>query len=277
MITSKQDAIRFAWDFLTKVLQLPQEKLLVTVYATDDEAYGIWANEIGVPAERIVRIGDNKIAPYASDNFWQMGDTGVAHVQKFHDHGADIWAARRVHQKKMATASSDLERRVYAVQPPGRWYVRAIAETISGYRHGDRTCFCDHARRAFQLRNRHLQGSDQNAAKIVGVTDLENKSLRVIADHIRSCSFLISDGVMPSNEGRGYVLRRIIRRAVRHGRRLGAKDTFFYQLVATLVELMGDACPDLRSQQPVVERVLKQKKSNLFARWIVVCHCWKKN
>ena len=259
----KQDAIRFAWDFLTKVLQLPQEKLLVTVYATDDEAYGIWANEIGVPAECIVRIGDNKGAPYASDNFWQMGDTGPCGpcTEIFYDHGADIWGGPPGSPEEDGDRFIEIWNVVFMQfnrQADGTLepLPKPSVDTGMGIERVSAIMQGVHSNYEIDIFKTLIQA----AAKIVGVTDLENKSLRVIADHIRSCSFLISDGVMPSNEGRGYVLRRIIRRAVRHGRRLGAKDTFFYQLVATLVELMGDACPDLRSQQPVVERVLKQEE-----------------
>ena len=249
----KQDAIRFAWTFLTENLQLPKEKLLVTVYAEDDEAFDIWANDIGVPKDKIIRIA-------TSDNFWSMGDTGPCGPcsEIFYDHGEHIWGG-----------------------PPG-----------SAEEDGDR--FIEIWNLVFMQFNRHADGSMEplpkpsidtgmglerisaimqkvhsnyeidifqalikRAAEIVGCTDLEEKSLRVIADHIRSCGFLVCDGVMPSNEGRGYVLRRIIRRAVRHGYKLGANDIFFYKLYAELVTQMGEAYPELKDQQAMVEKVLR--------------------
>jgi alanyl-tRNA synthetase len=256
----KHDAINFAWTFLTKVLQLPQEKLLVTVYATDDEAYNIWANEIGVPADRIVRIGDNKGAPYASDNFWQMGDTGPCGpcTEIFYDHGDHIWGGPPGSPEEDGDRFIEIWNVVFMQfnrQADGTLepLPKPSVDTGMGIERISAIMQGVHSNYEIDI----FKALIQNAAKIVGVTDLENKSLRVIADHIRSCAFLIADGVMPSNEGRGYVLRRIIRRAVRHGRKLGATDTFFYQLVATLVALMGDAYPELKSQQPVVERVLK--------------------
>lgn len=256
----KHDAINFAWTFLTKVLQLPQEKLVVTVYATDDEAYNIWANEIGVPADRIVRIGDNKGAPYASDNFWQMGDTGPCGpcTEIFYDHGDHIWGGPPGSPEEDGDRFIEIWNVVFMQfnrQADGTLepLPKPSVDTGMGIERISAIMQGVHSNYEIDI----FKALIQNAAKIVGVTDLENKSLRVIADHIRSCAFLIADGVMPSNEGRGYVLRRIIRRAVRHGRKLGATDTFFYQLVATLVALMGDAYPELKSQQPVVERVLK--------------------
>jgi alanyl-tRNA synthetase len=256
----KKEAIDYAWQFLTVELKLPAEKLLVTVYESDDEAYALWTRHIGVPAERVIRIGDNKGAPYASDNFWSMGDTGPCGpcTEVFYDHGADIWGG-----------------------PPG-----------SPEEDGDR--FIEIWNIVFMQFNRHadgrmeplpkpsvdtgmgleriaaiMQGVHSNyetdtfqalikaAAAITGTTDLSNKSLRVIADHIRSCAFLMVDGVQPSNEGRGYVLRRIIRRAVRHGNQLGARGAFFYQLVAALVEQMGEAYPELQARQPIIEKLLR--------------------
>ena len=256
----KHDAINFAWTFLTKVLQLPQEKLVVTVYATDDEAYNIWANEIGVPADRIVRNGDNKGAPYASDNFWQMGDTGPCGpcTEIFYDHGDHIWGGPPGSPEEDGDRFIEIWNVVFMQfnrQADGTLepLPKPSVDTGMGIERISAIMQGVHSNYEIDI----FKALIQNAAKIVGVTDLANKSLRVIADHIRSCAFLIADGVMPSNEGRGYVLRRIIRRAVRHGRKLGATDTFFYQLVATLVALMGDAYPELKSQQPVVERVLK--------------------
>ena len=259
----KREAILFAWNFLTTVLQLPKEKLLVTVYATDDEAYAIWANEVGVPTERIVRIGDNKGAPYASDNFWQMGDTGPCGpcTEIFYDHGADIWGGPPGSPEEDGDRFIEIWNVVFmqfnrqvdgSLEPLPRPSVDTGMglERISAIMQGV------HSNYEIDI----FQALIKKAASVVGITDLENKSLRVIADHIRSCSFLIADGVMPSNEGRGYVLRRIIRRAVRHGRKLGADDLFFFQLVGELVNQMGDAYPELRSQLPIIERVLKQEE-----------------
>ncbi|TDB48286.1 alanine--tRNA ligase [Photorhabdus luminescens] len=267
----KHDAISYAWELLTGKdwFNLPKEKLWVTVYQTDDEAYDIWKNEIGIPAERIIRIGDNKGAPYASDNFWQMGDTGPCGpcTEIFYDHGEHIWGG-----------------------PPG-----------SPEEDGDR--YIEIWNIVFMQFNRHADGTMEPlpkpsvdtgmgleriaavlqhvnsnyeidlfrdlitvVANVTGDTDdLSNKSLRVIADHIRSCAFLICDGVVPSNENRGYVLRRIIRRAIRHGNMLGAKDTFFYKLVAPLIDVMGAAGEELKRQQTIVEQILKTEEEQ-FAR-----------
>ena len=264
----KADAIRFAWEFLTVELGLPAEKLLVTVYAEDEEAFNLWQDSIGVPAERIIRIGDNKGERYASDNFWQMGDTGPCGpcTEIFYDHGAHIWGG-----------------------PPG-----------SPEEDGDR--FIEVWNLVFMQFNRHADGTMEPlpapsvdtgmglerlaailqqvhanyeidlfrallaaAANITHQNETDGPSLRVIADHIRSCAFLIVDGVTPSNEGRGYVLRRIIRRAVRHGRKLGATEPFFHRLVAPLVAEMGAAYPELAAAQAHIERVLAQEEDQ-FAR-----------
>lgn len=259
----KRDAITFAWRFLTSVLKLPQEKLLVTVYATDDEAYDIWAKEIGVPAERIVRIGDNKGAPYASDNFWQMGDTGPCGpcTEIFYDHGADIWGGPPGSAEEDGDRFIEIwnvvfmqfNRQADGVMEP---LPKPSVDTGMGIERISAIMQGVHSNYEIDI----FQALIKQVAAVVGIEDLANKSLRVIADHIRSCAFLIADGVMPSNEGRGYVLRRIIRRAVRHGRKLGAQEVFFYRLVAELAQQMGDAYPELHSQQPVIERVLKQEE-----------------
>ncbi len=265
----KEDAIKFAWEFLTEVLKLPTDRLLVTVYQTDDEAFDIWNKQMGVPADRIIRIGDKPGGKaFESDNFWQMGDTGPCGPcsEIFYDHGEHIWGG-----------------------PPG-----------SPEEDGDR--FIEIWNNVFMQFNRHADGSMeplpkpsvdtgmgierisaimQNvhsnyeidvfqtlikaAAEVTGHQDLSNQSLRVVADHIRSCSFLIVDGVMPSNEGRGYVLRRIIRRAVRHGNKLGAQGSFFYKLVSVLAEVMGSAGEELKKQQAMVEKVLRIEEEN-FSR-----------
>lgn len=262
----KEDAIQYAWEFLTDVLQLPKERLSVTVYETDDEAFDIWNKKVGIPADRIIRIGDKKGGKkFDSDNFWQMGDTGPCGpcTEIFYDHGEHIWGG-----------------------PPG-----------SPEEDGDR--FIEIWNNVFMQFNRHadgtmeplpkpsvdtgmgierisaiMQGVHSNyeidvfqtlikaAADAIGYQDLTNQSLRVVADHIRSCAFLIVDGVMPSNEGRGYVLRRIIRRAVRHGNKLGAQGAFFHKLVGPLAEVMGTAGVELKKQQALVEKVLRIEEEN---------------
>ena len=265
----KRDAIHFAWELLTSKewFNLPKDKLTVTVYETDDEAYAIWEKDIGIPKERIIRIGDNKGAPYASDNFWQMGDTGPCGpcTEIFYDHGDHLWGG-----------------------PPG-----------SPEEDGDR--FIEIWNIVFMQFNRHADGTMEplpkpsvdtgmgleriaavlqhvnsnydidlfkqlikDAAEIIQTKDLENKSLRVIADHIRSCAFLISDGVMPSNEGRGYVLRRIIRRAVRHGHMLGAKGIFFYKLVKPLINVMENAAVELNNNREHVENTLRLEEEQFL-------------
>ncbi|MGL6171003.1 MAG: alanine--tRNA ligase [Vibrio sp.] len=262
----KEDAIQYAWEFLTEVLQLPKDRLLVTVYQTDDEAFDIWHQKMGIPAERIIRIGDKPGGKkFDSDNFWQMGDTGPCGpcTEIFYDHGDHIWGG-----------------------PPG-----------SPEEDGDR--FIEIWNNVFMQFNRHadgtmeplpkpsvdtgmgierisaiMQGVHSNyeidvfqtlikaAADAIGYQDLTNQSLRVVADHIRSCAFLIVDGVMPSNEGRGYVLRRIIRRAVRHGNKLGAQGAFFHTLVGPLAQVMGSAGVELKKQQALVEKVLRIEEEN---------------
>ncbi|BDN86675.1 alanine--tRNA ligase [Aeromonas caviae] len=256
----KQDAIRFAWEFLTGTLKLPKERLLVTVYATDDEAFDIWEKEVGVPADRIVRIGDNKGAPYSSDNFWAMGDTGPCGpcTEIFYDHGDHIWGGPPGSPEEDGDRFIEIWNVVFmqfnrqadgAMEPLPRPSVDTGMglERISAIMQGV------HSNYEIDI----FQALIKKAAEIVGTTDLSNQSLRVIADHIRSCAFLVADGVMPSNEGRGYVLRRIIRRAVRHGRKLGATDVFFYKLAAELAVQMKDVAAELIAQLPLVERVLR--------------------
>ncbi|NHH99889.1 alanine--tRNA ligase [Oceanimonas sp. MB9] len=264
----KQDAIRFAWEFLTGVVKLPKEKLWVTVYETDDEAFDIWSQEIGVPVDRIVRIGDNKGAQYASDNFWTMGDTGPCGpcTEIFYDHGEHIWGGPPGSPEEDGDRYIEIWNLVFmqfnrhadgTMEPLPKPSVdtgmglERIATILQGV----------HSNYEIDL----FQALIKAAADAVGTSDLDNKSLRVIADHIRSCSFLIADGVMPSNEGRGYVLRRIIRRAVRHGRKLGADKTFFHTLVAALCEQMGEAYPELNTQRPIIEKVLRLEEEQ-FAR-----------
>ncbi|MCR3928240.1 alanine--tRNA ligase [Aeromonas caviae] len=256
----KQDAIRFAWEFLTGTLKLPKERLLVTVYATDDEAFDIWEKEVGVPADRIVRIGDNKGAPYASDNFWAMGDTGPCGpcTEIFYDHGDHIWGGPPGSPEEDGDRFIEIWNVVFMQfnrQADGTMepLPRPSVDTGMGLERISAIMQGVHSNYEIDI----FQALIKKAAEIVGTTDLSNQSLRVIADHIRSCAFLVADGVMPSNEGRGYVLRRIIRRAVRHGRKLGATDVFFYKLAAELAVQMKDVAAELIAQLPLVERVLR--------------------
>lgn len=264
----KQDAIKFAWRFLTEELKLPKERLCVTIYETDDEAYDIWTKEVGVPAENLIRIGDNKGAAYASDNFWQMGDTGPCGpcTEIFYDHGEHIWGGRP------GTPEEDGDRFIEIWNIVFMQYNRHSDGTMEPLPKPSVDTGMGIERIAAIMQGVHsnyeidiFQTLIKKAAEIIGVSDLENKSLRVIADHIRSCAFLIADGVMPSSEGRGYVLRRIIRRAVRHGNKLGATETFFYKLVPTLIEVMGDAAKELIASQGIVEKSLKAEEEQ-FAR-----------
>ncbi|QYJ76399.1 alanine--tRNA ligase [Shewanella sp. FJAT-52076] len=264
----KEDAIRFAWEFLTGTLKLPKEKLCVTVYHTDDEAFEIWNKQIGVPAENIIRIGDNKGAPFASDNFWQMGDTGPCGpcTEIFYDHGEHIWGGRPGSPEEDGDRFIEIWNIVfmqYNRQSDGTLdpLPKPAVDTGMGIERISAIMQGVHSNYEIDI----FQKLIAKTAEIIGVTDLENKSLRVIADHIRSCAFLVADGVMPSNEGRGYVLRRIIRRAVRHGNKLGATDTFFYKLVPTLIEAMGDAAKELKATQTIVEKALKAEEEQ-FAR-----------
>ncbi|WP_221365878.1 alanine--tRNA ligase [Aeromonas caviae] len=256
----KQDAIRFAWEFLTGTLKLPKERLLVTVYATDDEAFDIWEKEVGVPADRIVRIGDNKGAPYASDNFWAMGDTGPCGpcTEIFYDHGDHIWGGPPGSPEEDGDRFIEIWNVVFMQfnrQADGTMepLPRPSVDTGMGLERISAIMQGVHSNYEIDI----FQALIKKAAEIVGTTDLSSQSLRVIADHIRSCAFLVADGVMPSNEGRGYVLRRIIRRAVRHGRKLGATDVFFYKLAAELAVQMKDVAAELIAQLPLVERVLR--------------------
>ncbi|WP_294952189.1 alanine--tRNA ligase [uncultured Gilliamella sp.] len=258
----KRDAIHFAWELLTSKqwFNLPKEKLTVTVYATDDEAYDIWQNEIGVPQERIIRIGDNKGAPYASDNFWQMGDTGPCGpcTEIFYDHGDHIYGG------PPGSADEDGDRFIeiwnlvfmqFNRLPDGTMEPLPKPSVDTGMGLERIAAVLQHVNSNYDIDL--FKKLIKDAAEIIQTNDLESKSLRVIADHIRSCAFLVSDGVVPSNEGRGYVLRRIIRRAVRHGHMLGAKDIFFYKLVKSLIEVMGSAAVELAKNQKLVEDTLK--------------------
>ena len=259
----KRDAITFAWEFLTSRLAIPSEKLWVTVYATDDEAYDIWHKEVGVPAERIIRIGDNKGAPYASDNFWAMGDTGPCGpcTEIFYDHGADIWGGPPGSPEEDGDRYIEIWNNVFMQfnrTADGVLHPLPAPSVDTGMGLERISAVMQHVHSNYEIDLfQHLLAA---AAEATGTTDMENKSLRVIADHIRSCSFLISDGVIPSNEGRGYVLRRIIRRAIRHGNQLGQKQPFFHKLVNALAEVMGEAYPELHKNQAQIERVLLQEE-----------------
>lgn len=263
----KKEAITYAWTLLTEGFKLPKESLTVTVYADDDEAYNVWKDVIGVPPERIIRIGDNKGGKFNSDNFWQMGDTGPCGPcsEIFYDHGPGIWGGppgspeedgdrfieiwNIVFMQYNRKADGTFENLARPMIDNGLGLERIAAVLQGVHSNYDIDLFRD------------LIGA---VASLLDVKDLSLKSLRVIADHIRSCSFLIADGVLPSNEGRGYVLRRIIRRAVRHGRLLGAKDVFFYRLVPELIKLMGKAYPELEEQRELIERTLKKEEEQFL-------------
>ncbi|ELY4323692.1 alanine--tRNA ligase [Cronobacter turicensis] len=266
----KHDAIQYAWELLTGAqwFNLPKDRLWVTVYETDDEAYEIWEKEVGIPRERIIRIGDNKGAPYASDNFWQMGDTGPCGpcTEIFYDHGDHIWGG------PPGSAEEDGDRYIeiwnivfmqFNRQADGTMEPLPKPSVDTGMGLERIAAVLQHVNSNYEIDL--FQKLIKAVANVTGATDLSNKSLRVIADHIRSCAFLIADGVIPSNENRGYVLRRIIRRAIRHGNMLGAKDTFFYKLVGPLVDVMGSAGDELKRQQAQVEQVLKTEEEQ-FAR-----------
>jgi alanyl-tRNA synthetase len=259
----KREAIIWAWELLTQVFQLPKEKLLVTVYHTDDEAYDLWNKEIGLPPERIIRIGDNKGAAYASDNFWQMADTGPCGpcTEIFYDHGAHIAGG------PPGSPDEDGDRFIEIWNLVFMQFDRAADGSLSNLPAPCVDTGMGLERLAAVLQHVHsnyeidlFQALIKKAAELTRTADLENKSLRVIADHIRACSFLIVDGVLPSNEGRGYVLRRIIRRALRHGYMLGQKQPFFYRLVDTLVVQMGQAYPELSTKRDTVEKALKAEE-----------------
>lgn len=266
----KHDAIQFAWELLTseKWFALPKERLWVTVYESDDEAYEIWEKEVGIPRERIIRIGDNKGALYASDNFWQMGDTGPCGpcTEIFYDHGDHIWGGPPGSPEEDGDRYIEIWNIVFMQfnrQADGTMEPLPKPSVDTGMGLERIAAVLQHVNSNYDIDL--FRTLIQAVAKVTGATDLSNKSLRVIADHIRSCAFLIADGVMPSNENRGYVLRRIIRRAVRHGNMLGAKETFFYKLVGPLIDVMGSAGEDLKRQQAQVEQVLKTEEEQ-FAR-----------
>ena len=263
----KRDAIHFAWEFLTSPewLNIPKDKLLATVYAEDDEAYNIWLNEIGMPAERIVRIGDNKGAKYASDNFWQMGDTGPCGPcsEIFYDHGEEIWGGIPGSPEEDGDRWIEIWNCVFMQfnrDEQGNMNPLPKPSVDTGMGLERMAAVMQHVHSNYEIDL--FQDLLKAVARETGAPfSMEEPSLKVIADHIRSCSFLIADGVMPSNEGRGYVLRRIIRRAVRHGYKLGQKQAFFYKLVPDLVKVMGDAYPELKEKQTQIMEALRAEES----------------
>ncbi|KVD36595.1 alanine--tRNA ligase [Burkholderia sp. MSMB1072] len=263
----KHDAIKFAWELLTTVYQLPKEKLWVTVYQEDDEAYDIWAKEVGVPTERIIRIGDNKGARYASDNFWTMGDTGPCGpcTEIFYDHGPDVWGGPPGSPEEDGDRYIEIWNLVFMqfnrdAQGNMTRLPKQSVDTGMGLERLAAVLQHVHSNYEIDL----FQNLIKAAARVTEIDDLTNNSLKVIADHIRACSFLIVDGVIPGNEGRGYVLRRIVRRAIRHGYKLGRKGAFFHKLVADLVAEMGTAYPELKEAEQRVTDVLRQEEERFF-------------
>ncbi len=266
----KQDAIQFGWEYLTSPqwLGLPKEKLYVTVYETDDEAYDIWNKIVGVPTDHIIRIGDNKGAPYASDNFWAMGDTGPCGpcTEIFYDHGDTFWGGLPGSPEEDGDRYIEVWNIVFMQfnrQADGTMEKLPKPSVDTGMGLERMTAVMQHVNSNYETDI--FQTLIKEVAGLLNVTDLDNKSLRVVADHIRACSYLIADGVVPSNEGRGYVLRRIIRRAVRHGNLLGAKESFFYKLVPTLAAVMGHAGEILTQKQAHIQKTLKAEEEQ-FAR-----------
>ncbi|WP_433693390.1 alanine--tRNA ligase [Paraburkholderia phenoliruptrix] len=263
----KRDAIHYAWELLTGVYQLPKEKLWVTVYQEDDEAHDIWAKEVGVPVERIIRIGDNKGARYASDNFWQMADTGPCGPcsEIFYDHGPEVWGGPPGSPEEDGDRYIEIWNLVFMqfnrdAQGNMTPLPKQCVDTGMGLERIAAVLQHVHSNYEIDL----FQALIKAAARETGVSDLTNNSLKVIADHIRACSFLIVDGVIPGNEGRGYVLRRIVRRAIRHGYKLGKKGSFFHRMVPDLVEQMGSAYPELKDAQQRVTDVLRQEEERFF-------------
>ncbi|WP_369932936.1 alanine--tRNA ligase [Xanthomonas tesorieronis] len=259
----KKEAIAWAWELLTQVWKLPAERLLVTVYHTDEQAYELWRDMIGVPPERIVRIGDNKGAPYASDNFWQMADTGPCGpcTEIFYDHGAHIAGGPPGSPDEDGDRFIEIWNLVFMQfdrQPDGTLVPLPAPCVDTGMGLERLAAILQHVHSNYEIDL--FQALIRHASELTGMADLENKSLRVIADHIRACSFLIVDGVLPSNEGRGYVLRRIIRRALRHGWMLGVRQPFFHKMAATLSELMGEAYPELPAALSTVQRALQAEE-----------------
>ncbi len=263
----KRDAIKYAWELLTEVYKLPKDKLWVTVYAEDDEAYDIWTKEVGVPVERVIRIGDNKGARYASDNFWMMGDTGPCGpcTEIFYDHGEHIWGGPPGSPEEDGDRYIEIWNNVFmqfnrdeqGVMHP---LPKPSVDTGMGLERISAVLQGVHANYEIDL----FQTLIKAAARETSDADMASPSLKVLADHIRACSFLIADGVIPGNEGRGYVLRRIIRRAIRHGYKLGARAAFFHKMVPDLVAEMGSAYPELTRHQAKVMATLKQEEDRFF-------------
>ncbi|MFQ3289202.1 MAG: alanyl-tRNA synthetase [Alteromonadaceae bacterium] len=257
----KEDAMRFAWEFLTSVLALPKEKLLVTVYESDEEAFVFWKDEIGIPVDKIIRIGDKSSdKKFESDNFWSMGDTGPCGPcsEIFYDHGADIWGGPPGSPEEDGDRFIEIWNLVFMQfnrQSDGEMQLLPKPSVDTGMGLERISAIMQNVHSNYEIDI--FKALITDTANLLGCDDIEHKSLRVISDHIRSCSFLIVDGVMPSNEGRGYVLRRIIRRAIRHGHKLEAKGHFFHKLVASLVTQMGDAYPELLQQQAIIEKMLR--------------------
>ncbi|REE17802.1 alanyl-tRNA synthetase [Paraburkholderia sp. BL6665CI2N2] len=263
----KRDAIHYAWELLTGVYQLPKDKLWVTVYHEDDEAHDIWAKEVGVPVERIIRIGDNKGARYASDNFWQMADVGPCGPcsEIFYDHGPEVWGGPPGSPEEDGDRYIEIWNLVFMqfsrdAQGNMTPLPKQCVDTGMGLERIAAVLQHVHSNYEIDL----FQALIKAAGRETGVSDLTNNSLKVIADHIRACSFLIVDGVIPGNEGRGYVLRRIVRRAIRHGYKLGKKGSFFHRMVGDLVAQMGGAYPELKEAEQRVTDVLRQEEERFF-------------
>src|SRR5450830_1899807 len=269
----KRDAIQYAWELLTKVYGLPADKLTVTVYIEDDEAYDIWAKEIGVPTERIIRIGDNKGARYASDNFWQMADTGPCGpcTEIFYDHGADIPGGPPGSPDEDGDRFIEIWNNVFMQfnrDEAGVMHKLPKPSVDTGMGLERLAAVLQHVHSNYEIDTFvNLLAAAKKAVDEAaggGDCDKDSPSLKVIADHIRACSFTVVDGVIPGNAGRGYVLRRIARRAIRHGYKLGARTPFFHKLVAALSAEMGDAYPELRQSEKRVTEVLRQEEERFF-------------
>jgi alanyl-tRNA synthetase len=266
----KKEAIAYAWEFLTSLswMNIPKDRLYVTVYASDEEAFGFWNKDIGLDESRIIRIGDNKGAAFASDNFWAMGDTGPCGpcTEIFYDHGAKIAGGLPGTPEEDGDRFIEIWNCVFMQfnrQKDGSMQALPAPSVDTGMGLERISAVMQHVHANYEIDL--FQHLIQSACTIIGIEDQGQPSLRVVADHARSCSFLIADGVNPSNEGRGYVLRRIIRRAVRHGNKLGAKGAFFYQMVQPLIDVMGDAYPELISRRETIENALR-KEEEQFAR-----------
>ena len=263
----KRDALKWAWELLTQVYKLPPERLWVTVYIDDDEAFDIWTKEIGVPPERVVRIGDNGGAKYASDNFWMMADTGPCGPSSeiFYDHGPHVAGGPPGSPEQDGDRYIEIWNNVFMqfdMQPDGSLKPLPAPCVDTGMGLERLAAILQHVHSNYEIDL--FAQLIQSAAKVTGEKDLGHNSLRVIADHIRATAFLVSDGVIPGNEGRGYVQRRIVRRAIRHGYKLGCKKPFFHLLVADVARLMGDAYPRVRAEEKRITQVLKQEEERFF-------------